>query len=119
MVAATSDPDASFRESAGDMTIESIGEVTDRYENRLRSRAPVVEVHLVKKHKLMTQGAFEFLRATYYRWTMRWPHAVLSSRMPRRCLPWAICTPRTSAPGVTPRAAWCGASTTSTKRAAG
>jgi uncharacterized protein (DUF2252 family) len=21
----------------------------------------------------MTQGAFEFLRATYYRWTMRWP----------------------------------------------
>jgi hypothetical protein len=33
----------------------------------------VVEEDLEEKHKLMAKGAFEFLRATYYRWTARWP----------------------------------------------
>src|SRR5262245_51089275 len=55
------------------MTIGSIAEATESYENWLRRHVDVVDADLGKKHQLMAKGAFKFLRATYYRWTTLWP----------------------------------------------
>jgi hypothetical protein len=38
------------------------------YETWLRKRCDVVEKDLEKKHRRMREGAFKFLRATYFRW---------------------------------------------------
>ena len=35
--------------------------------------APLVESHLREKHLRMKEDAFQFLRATYYRWAQVWP----------------------------------------------
>jgi hypothetical protein len=63
------------------MTNASIGEATDAYEAWLRSRICLVEEDLGKKHKVMAKGAFEFLRASYYRWVLQWPERC--ARSPR------------------------------------
>lgn len=48
-----------------------IGAATAAYEAWLRTRCAVVETDLKRKHALMREAAFPFLRATYYRWAGR------------------------------------------------
>ncbi|MHB1863771.1 MAG: DUF2252 family protein [Gemmatimonadaceae bacterium] len=43
------------------------------YERWLGGRLPLVAADLDIKHRRMRQGAFPFLRATYFRWAQRWP----------------------------------------------
>lgn len=51
-----------------------IHEATEKYEARLRSHLPVVvEADLEFKHERMAAAPFPFLRATFYRWSERWP----------------------------------------------
>jgi hypothetical protein len=44
---------------------------TASYERWLRKRCDVVEADLSTKHERMRQSPFDFLRATYFRWTKR------------------------------------------------
>ncbi len=46
---------------------------TLRYEAWLDSQTPIVKADLRLKHRLMAEGAFPFLRATFYRWMQIWP----------------------------------------------
>ena len=52
-----------------------IVESTEKYEDWLRKQLgdEVVEPDLVEKHERMSDGAFTFLRATYWRWAERDP----------------------------------------------
>ncbi len=58
---------------------ESIGKpmkvdrATQRYEQWLAQRMPLVSRDLRLKHTLMNRNAFSFLRATFYRWIQVWP----------------------------------------------
>ena len=49
---------------------------TLRYEAWLGSQTPIVKADLRLKHRRMAEGAFPFLRATFYRWMQIWPEAV-------------------------------------------
>src|SRR6266513_1718662 len=46
---------------------------TRRFEEWLRRRTAIVEPDLRTKHKHMSEAAFPFLRATFYRWIQVWP----------------------------------------------
>jgi hypothetical protein len=46
---------------------------TDAFEAWMKRRADISAKLLKKKHKKMTEGAFPFLRATFYRWAEQWP----------------------------------------------
>jgi uncharacterized protein (DUF2252 family) len=46
----------------------NIVESTKSYEKWLRSQMPVVRRDIDRKHEIMRESAFGFLRATYYRW---------------------------------------------------
>jgi uncharacterized protein (DUF2252 family) len=46
---------------------------TRAYESWLVRAVPVVRPDLDRKHRLMAKDAFSFLRATFYRWSQRWP----------------------------------------------
>jgi hypothetical protein len=46
----------------------SFRQETTAYEKWLRKRCDVVETDLEEKHRRMREGAFKFLRATYFRW---------------------------------------------------
>ncbi len=46
---------------------------TRGYENWLETKIPLIPADLALKHRLMSQGAFPFLRATFYRWVQRLP----------------------------------------------
>jgi uncharacterized protein (DUF2252 family) len=46
---------------------------TRRYESWLGSHTPLVKQDLRLKHQRMAEGAFSFLRATFYRWMQLWP----------------------------------------------
>jgi hypothetical protein len=46
----------------------NIVEATKSYEKWLRSQMPVVGRDIDRKHEIMRESAFGFLRATYYRW---------------------------------------------------
>jgi len=46
----------------------TIQEATSRFESWLERQTPLDRSHLALKHKLMSKGAFPFLRATFYRW---------------------------------------------------
>ncbi|HEY6824577.1 MAG TPA: DUF2252 family protein [Steroidobacteraceae bacterium] len=48
---------------------------TRDYETWLERAVPVVRADLQRKHRLMAQDAFSFLRATFYRWSQLWPEA--------------------------------------------
>jgi hypothetical protein len=52
----------------------SIVSSTRRYETWLASHTPIVKPDLRLKHQRMSESAFLFLRATFYRWTEIWPH---------------------------------------------
>lgn len=43
------------------------------YETWLGQQIPLIEEDLDEKHEKMGKTAFEFLRATYYRWAQEWP----------------------------------------------
>src|SRR5215207_6421466 len=53
--------------------MRSIGKSTDAFEAWMRKRTDVSEKLLEKKHRKMSEGAFPFLRATFYRWVEQWP----------------------------------------------
>src|SRR5262245_39012800 len=55
------------------MSIPSIVESTHSYERWLCRHIRVVREDLDRKHDGLAKGAFNFLRATYYRWTVLWP----------------------------------------------
>ena len=50
-----------------------IVKATHRYEAWLGSHTPIVKADLRLKHQRMTEAAFPFLRATFYRWMQVWP----------------------------------------------
>jgi hypothetical protein len=50
-----------------------IHEADERYEAWLRARLPLLDDDLHAKRVEMAQGAFAFLRATFYRWAQVWP----------------------------------------------
>lgn len=53
--------------------MRSIVESTDAFETWLQQRTDVSHHLLAKKHRKMAEGAFPFLRATFYRWVEQWP----------------------------------------------
>src|SRR5215212_1587852 len=53
--------------------MRSIVKSTRAYEAWVRERTDVSEKLLAKKHRKMSEGAFPFLRATFYRWVEQWP----------------------------------------------
>ncbi|MGC3991988.1 MAG: DUF2252 family protein [Chthoniobacteraceae bacterium] len=50
-----------------------IVKATKQYEKWLARRLPLLEKDLQLKHQRMKEGAFPFLRATFYRWCQLWP----------------------------------------------
>lgn len=50
-----------------------IRKATALYETWLGQQIPLLGVDLDEKHEKMGRTAFEFLRATYYRWAQEWP----------------------------------------------
>src|SRR5437016_5296507 len=50
-----------------------IKKATGAYEAWLAAKIPLIGADLDLKHQRMTEGAFPFLRATYYRWVQLWP----------------------------------------------
>jgi len=53
--------------------MRSIIRSTDAFEAWMRKRTDISEKLLKKKHRKMSDGAFPFLRATFYRWVEQWP----------------------------------------------
>src|SRR6266478_8392959 len=53
--------------------MRNIIESTDSYEGWMRKQTNVSGKLLEKKHGKMAEGAFPFLRATFYRWVEQWP----------------------------------------------
>ena len=53
--------------------MRSIVKSTAAFEDWVRERTDVSEKLLTKKHRKMSDGAFPFLRATFYRWVEQWP----------------------------------------------
>jgi Ser/Thr protein kinase RdoA (MazF antagonist) len=51
---------------------QGLVERTAAYEAWLRKQVAVVDADLALKHKRMAEGAFPFLRATFYRWVDLW-----------------------------------------------
>ena len=51
----------------------NIREATASYEKWKSSYLPLVPADLRRKHRLMRHSAFEFFRATFYRWMQLWP----------------------------------------------
>jgi len=52
-----------------------IGRATRKYEEWLGRRLRIVEPDLRLKHEKMKADAFQFFRATFYRWIQVWPEA--------------------------------------------
>src|ERR1043166_10256355 len=50
----------------------NIIESTDSYEGWMHKQTDVSDKLLEKKHSKMADGAFPFLRATFYRWVEQW-----------------------------------------------
>src|ERR1700722_17802371 len=50
-----------------------IHRATEKYEAWLGERIPLIRADLIRKHALMKEGPFPFLRATFYRWAQTWP----------------------------------------------
>ncbi len=53
--------------------MESIEEATESYERWLGARIELLEEDLELKHRSMRETAFQFFRATFYRWAQVWP----------------------------------------------
>ncbi len=50
-----------------------VRESTRGYETWLARAVPLLRADLDRKHRLMAEDAFSFLRATFYRWSQLWP----------------------------------------------
>jgi len=46
---------------------------SEKYEGWLGERIPLIKADLDRKHSLMAESEFAFLRATFYRWAQAWP----------------------------------------------
>jgi uncharacterized protein DUF2252 len=55
-------------------------EATRGYEQWMARHIPVVRPDLIKKHRVMAESAFVFLRGTFYRWIQLWPTICRSLR---------------------------------------
>jgi Uncharacterized protein conserved in bacteria (DUF2252) len=64
----------------------NIVEATRRYEAWLISSTFINQRQLVRKHELMREGVFTFLRATFYRWIQLWPEICPDLRSAPRVL---------------------------------
>lgn len=53
--------------------MRNVFDSTDAFEAWMRRRTDVSRRLLKKKHELMREGPFPFLRATFYRWVEQWP----------------------------------------------
>ena len=53
--------------------MKDIVQTTRDYEAWLAARLTLVPEDLELKHQHMAEGAFPFLRATFYRWVQTWP----------------------------------------------
>lgn len=53
--------------------MRDIIESTDAFEAWIKDRADISARLIEKKHRRMSDGAFPFLRATFYRWVEQWP----------------------------------------------
>ena len=53
--------------------MRNIVKSTDAFEAWMKRRADISGKLLEKKHGKMAEGAFPFLRATFYRWVEQWP----------------------------------------------
>ncbi len=64
------------------MLLRPFSDATADYERWLASYTPLVAADLARKHEQMRADAFQFLRATFYRWASWWPRrcAELSTR---------------------------------------
>lgn len=51
----------------------NIVKATEKYEEWLAQRIPLIEEDLDYKHERMAGDLFEFMRATFYRWMQLWP----------------------------------------------
>lgn len=51
----------------------NIVKATQKYETWLRTKIPLIPADLERKHLLMREAPFPFLRATFYRWAQTWP----------------------------------------------
>jgi hypothetical protein len=51
----------------------NILEATRRYESWLLSSTMIHQRQLLRKHEVMRENAFAFLRGTFYRWAQMWP----------------------------------------------
>ncbi len=59
-----------------------IVEATRAYEGWIAARTKVVKPDLARKHDVMAESAFVFLRGTFYRWCQLWPttcHALVDA----------------------------------------
>ena len=45
----------------------------EQYERWLAERIPLIEADVRRKHALMSEAPFPFLRATFFRWSQVWP----------------------------------------------
>jgi hypothetical protein len=57
-----------------------IVEATQKYETWLRGRIPLLDRDLDRKHELMREAPFPFLRATFYRWAQTFPEVCESAK---------------------------------------
>src|SRR6266852_711056 len=46
---------------------------TEKYDKWLSRKIPIIPADLQKKHQLMREAVFPFLRATFYRWSQTFP----------------------------------------------
>ena len=51
----------------------NIIKANQKYEAWLGARIPLLDDDLALKHQHMSEAAFAFLRATFFRWAQRWP----------------------------------------------
>src|SRR5579864_5716536 len=63
------------RGRTGGTPMSSILSATRAFESWMRSKIDVVERDIRLKHRLMAEGAFPCLRATFYRWVPLWREA--------------------------------------------
>jgi hypothetical protein len=59
---------------------------TDKYEAWLGERLPLIRADVERKHALMSDAPFPFLRATFYRWAQTWPVDAAESADAPQCL---------------------------------
>ncbi|PYT11941.1 MAG: hypothetical protein DMG59_24980 [Acidobacteria bacterium] len=60
----------------------NIVKATEKYEAWLAGRIPLIRADLERKHAMMRDAPFSFLRATFYRWAQIWPQVCARTNAP-------------------------------------